>query len=374
MLRDYLNYGTRSELRTYVLAHGQAVAILGDTTLGDIPQETWYYDETSLAEDDGLTVMKPDELLETDPGRFLINMVQADYGNLFNKPAFAEVAMTGSYNDLTDKVSTGMGLMMSGNEIAVDESEIMTVGAATSAIADMETQINSKTPQTRTITINGVTQTLAANRDWEVGDISSAGSYANPTWITSLAYSKLTGAPTIPAAQVNSDWTASSGVAQILNKPTIPSTTTQITEGTNQYFTNARARAAISLTTTGTGAASYNSSTGALNIPMPSTVLKEYVGAATVSGGAGNVIFYLTSDGTSTGTALFTTVSYANPFVNDSVVNYSYGWTYNATTKALTVNVKSAAGLYISLLNLSLLGVPANVANGTSVSVLVKGT
>lgn len=42
-----------------------------------------------------------------------------------------------------------------------------------------------------------------------------------------------------------------------------------LTEGsTNQFFTNTRARAAISLTTTGTsGAATYNSSTGVLNIP-----------------------------------------------------------------------------------------------------------
>lgn len=64
-----------------------------------------------------------------------------------------------------------------------------------------------------------------------------SGSYTNPSWITSLAYSKLTGAPTlatvatsgsytdlsnkptIPAAQVNSDWSATSGVAQVLNHP-----------------------------------------------------------------------------------------------------------------------------------------------------------
>lgn len=37
-----------------------------------------------------------------------------------------------------------------------------------------------------------------------------------------LPYSHLTGAPTIPAAQINSDWNAGSGLAQILNKPTIP--------------------------------------------------------------------------------------------------------------------------------------------------------
>lgn len=47
------------------------------------------------------------------------------------------------------------------------------------------------------------------------------GAYADPSWITSLAYSKLTGAPSIPASQVNTDWNAVSGVSQLLNKPTL---------------------------------------------------------------------------------------------------------------------------------------------------------
>lgn len=41
-----------------------------------------------------------------------------------------------------------------------------------------------------------------------------------------VAYSDLTGLPTIPAAQVNSDWNASSGIAQILNKPTLSTVAT----------------------------------------------------------------------------------------------------------------------------------------------------
>jgi len=49
-------------------------------------------------------------------------------------------------------------------------------------------------------------------------------------------------------------------------------TTTQVTEGTNLYFTDTRARAAISLTTTGTsGAATYVS--GVINIPQYQGVL-----------------------------------------------------------------------------------------------------
>ena len=46
-------------------------------------------------------------------------------------------------------------------------------------------------------------------------------------------------------------------------------TTSNISEGTNLYYTDARARAAISLTTTGSsGAATYSSLTGVLNIPQ----------------------------------------------------------------------------------------------------------
>jgi len=47
-----------------------------------------------------------------------------------------------------------------------------------------------------------------------------------------------------------------------------PFTTSNLSEGTNLYYTDARARGAISLTTTGTsGNASYSSVTGVLNIP-----------------------------------------------------------------------------------------------------------
>ena len=53
-------------------------------------------------------------------------------------------------------------------------------------------------PTSRTLTINGTAYDLTADRTWSVGDLLSSGSYTNPTWITSLAYSKLTGAPTIP--------------------------------------------------------------------------------------------------------------------------------------------------------------------------------
>lgn len=72
-------------------------------------------------------------------------------------------------------------------------------------------------------------------------------------------------------AQYVADWSQSDANAYdfVKNKPTIPSSTNQISEGSNLYYTDTRARAAISLTNTGSGAATYNNSTGALNIPTP---------------------------------------------------------------------------------------------------------
>lgn len=66
--------------------------------------------------------------------------------------------------------------------------------------------------------------------------------------------------------------TAPNSIKNYLNgyKKFVSFNTDSITEGTtNQFYTNARSRSAISITTTGiNGAATYNSSTGVLNIPV----------------------------------------------------------------------------------------------------------
>ena len=104
--------------------------------------------------------------------------------------------------------------------------------------------------------------------------------------------------------------------------------------------------------------------------------LNDYINSGIVAG-SGNVVFYLTSNKLSTGTALFTNVTYVNPIVNNSNANYAYQWSYNATTKALTVNIKTNLSTN-ALLNLlgglvPVLSPPSNVADGTNVFVFVKG-
>lgn len=105
--------------------------------------------------------------------------------------------------------------------------------------------------------------------------------------------------PTIPADQVNADWNSANGKSQILNKPVIPTNTNQLTngsgfltsytetdplfdskftskntgqlsEGSNLYYTDARARAAFSA---GSGI-SINS--GVISATTPSTPTYTY--------------------------------------------------------------------------------------------------
>lgn len=68
----------------------------------------------------------------------------------------------------------------------------------------------------------------------------------------------------IPEGLTNLYWTSTRFNTAFSGK-----TTTDLTEGTQLYYTDGRARSAISLTTTGTsGAATYDNSTGVLNIPQ----------------------------------------------------------------------------------------------------------
>lgn len=85
-------------------------------------------------------------------------------------------------------------------------------------------------------------------------------------------------------------------------------TTDAVDEGSsNLYFTNARARGAISLTTTGTtGAATYDSGTGVLNVPQYAGTTYTATYPVTLTGTAFGLGFGTTSSNTWAGTQTFT--------------------------------------------------------------------
>lgn len=101
---------------------------------------------------------------------------------------------------------------------------------------------------------------------------------------------------------------------------------------------------------------------------------KYFTKSVTVS--AGTAVFYLTSDGTSGGAALFTTVfpESANVYVSDASGIYPYSLAISTDQKTVTVTINKSANTAISLLGISLLSALAAAPNGTTVNLTVMGT
>jgi len=124
--------------------------------------------------------------------------------------------------------------------------------------------------------------------------------------------------------------------------------TSKVTENTNLYFTNARARSAISLTTSGTsGAATYDSGTGVLNVPQYQggvTSFNTRTGAislisADVSGALTYVPYNSSNPaGYITSSALSTYVPYTG-----ATANLDLG-TFDLTTDIINLNQLKAIG------------------------------
>lgn len=118
-IRDYLNVMKRSDLRGWIFQHGQLIASMGHTVMNDSAVETWYFDENSMAVDDGTdnaTALRPNDIAIGDPGRYLKTMVQADWNNTLNKP----LLFSGNYNDLTNKPPTISQINLTGgNRISI---------------------------------------------------------------------------------------------------------------------------------------------------------------------------------------------------------------------------------------------------------------
>jgi len=138
--------------------------------------------------------------------------------------------------------------------------------------------------------------------------------------------------------------------------------TTFLTEGTNLYYTDARARGAISLTTSGTsGAATYTS--GVLNIPQYQAALTNpvtgtgttnYLPKFTGTSALGNSLVY--DNGTNIG--IGTTSPIAPLTINGSVaitngsgyfnnIYYSGGWKYIGNGYAWATFIDGTAGDYV---------------------------
>ena len=205
------------------------------------------------------------------------------YGRFYDTPQ-TRVEFTGLFRDASDagKFKLFTGLVDEPTNVVNTTGVGYTVGTL---VANFEGNLAGTANAANELT---TARTIAASGDatWSVSfngsaNVTSALTLAN-TGVTATTYGTSTSVPTI-AVDSKGRITSASNTNITFPVTTVNSqsgtvvlTTSNIAEGSNQYFTSARAQAAITLTTTGTsGAATYSG--GTINIPQYQGVLTNPV-------------------------------------------------------------------------------------------------
>lgn len=192
-------------------------------------------------------------------------------------------------------------------------------------------------------------------------------------------WSTITSTPTTRAGYGITDALGTSDLTPYLTSATAAST---YATGANMMIALAAKQNTLTLTTTGTGAATLTG--GALNIPTPAAAGTTAITGTTAKTGSyrvyqsgtittvGTMVFQLTTDGLSTGTALFPNETFTDsvqPIVSDATASYQFAWAFSNGNKTLTVTVNklTTANILTGVLGQS--GAPA----GTIVKLTVEG-
>lgn len=111
-------------------------------------------------------------------------LTTVSWTSITNKPTFSTVATSGSYNNLLDKP-----VLFSGSYNDLTNKPTIATGVF---IGTTNVSLNRASSN---LALTGVS--ISGNAATVTNGVYTTGAYANPNWISSLAYSKLTGAPSI---------------------------------------------------------------------------------------------------------------------------------------------------------------------------------
>lgn len=222
----------------------------------------------------------------------------------------AMLALTAETGDVAVRTDLNKSYILKGTDPAVlaNWQELLT---PTSAVTSVFGRNGAVTAQNGDYTTALVTETT--NKRYQT-DIQQAYNDA-----TSSIQSQLNAKePSISAPGTTGSYWRGNKTFATLDTSVIP-------ENGSLFFTNARARAAISLTTTGTsGAATYSSSTGVLNIPNYATGIggsgtTNYVPKFTTASTLGNSLIF--DNGTNVGIGTINPDGKLNVYTGASVTN-----------------------------------------------------
>jgi len=238
------------------------------------------------------SISSKDPLFEVANDNNTTDAVDIGYYGRYYDSAQTRVEFTGLFRDASDagKYKIFSGLVDEPTNVVDTTGTGYTVGTL---VANVEGNLAGTANAANVLS---TARSISATGDaaWTVsfdGSANATGALtlAN-TGVTATTYGTTTAVPTI-AIDGKGRITSASNTAIAFPVTTVNSlsgnvvlTTTNIAEGTNQYFTTGRAQSAISLTTTGTsGAATYSG--GVFNIPT-------YIGG---SGTANEIAFFSTT-------------------------------------------------------------------------------
>ena len=225
----------------------------------------------NLQIDGNLTVNGTQNIIDTTNLAVEDNMIYLNEGSTVTNP---DLGFAGNYNDGTYHHA---GLFRDATDGKwkfyhqyIPEPDIsIDITHASFALADVQA--------------NSFIGSLTGNADTVTNGLYSNGSYSDPTWLTSLAYSKLTGAPTLATVATSGSYNDLSSL------PTIPTNTNQLTNGsgfitgiTSTNVTTALGFTPIQLSSlsiaatapaAGSGALAYNAGVFTYTPPAISTLL-----------------------------------------------------------------------------------------------------
>lgn len=249
----------------------------------------------------------------------------------------AMLALTAETGDVAVRTDVNKSYILKGTDPAVlaDWQELLT---PTSAVTSVFGRNGAVTAQNGDYTTALVTETT--NKRYQT-DIQQSYNDA-----TSSIQSQLNAKePSISAPGTTGSYWRGNKTFATLDTSVIP-------ENGSLFFTNARARAAISLTTTGTsGAATYSSSTGVLNIPNYATGIggsgtTNYVPKFTAASTLGNSQIF--DNGTNVGIGTNTPTAklhlYLADGVNDNTLKIQQGTNAYASGISIVANNDGGAG------------------------------